>query len=333
MRCWYIPNRKELFREARRVLEPHAYVDFSGLFKKEPESGPEKQVKKKIVLHELTGEQKAALEKYKIYLSTLRYSERTIESYCNGLKVFFSFIGAKPLTEISNDDLVNFNNGYILLNEYSISYQNTVINAIKTFFRKIERSRLNPEIVQRPRRESKLPNVLSKEEVRSILEVIGNVKHRAVISLIYACGLRRSEALSLELTHVDYHRKLLIIKAAKGRKDRVVPLSDKLLELIRDYIVCFKPLKYVFEGEIRGKMYSATSLQNVLKQSVEKAGINKPVTLHWLRHSYATHLLEGGTDLRYIQEILGHKSSRTTEIYTHVSTQSLQKIRSPFDDL
>ena len=139
--------------------------------------------------------------------------------------------------------------------------------------------------------------------------------------------------LNLKPDHIDSKRHLLIIKNAKGRKDRIAPIPEKLIVLLRDYYKKFKPQLWLFEGQKKGEQYSATSLQQVLKGSLKKCGINKPVTLHWLRHSYATHLLESGTDLRYIQELLGHKSSKTTEIYTHVTDKSLQKIKSPFDDL
>jgi len=187
--------------------------------------------------------------------------------------------------------------------------------------------------IERPRPEHKLPNVLSKAEVKAILDAPGNIKHEAMLSLIYACGLRRSELLNLKPADIDSKRHLLIIKNAKGRKDRVAPIPEKLIEQLREYYKKFRPQTWLFEGQKKGKQYTATSLQQVLKDSLKKCGINKPVTLHWLRHSYATHLLESGTDLRYIQELLGHKSSKTTEIYTHVTDKNLQKIKSPFDDL
>ena len=163
-------------------------------------------------------------------------------------------------------------------------------------------------------------------------EALPNLKHRMMLSLFYACGLRRSELLHLQLTDIQSDRGLLLIRQAKGKKDRVVPLSAKLLENLRQYYVQYRPKRWLFEGQ-GGGQYSEANLAKVLKTSLERAGINKPVTLHWLRHSYATHLLESGTDLRYIQELLGHNSSRTTEIYTHVSEKNLQAIRSPFDDL
>jgi integrase/recombinase XerD len=154
-----------------------------------------------------------------------------------------------------------------------------------------------------------------------------------MLALIYSCGLRRSELLNLKPTDIDSKRNIIIIRAAKGKKDRIAPLSEKVLQMLREYYMAYKPKTWLFEGQFAGEQYSAKSLESVLKQAIEKTKIRKPITLHWLRHSYATHLLEAGTDLRYIQEILGHKNSKTTEIYTHVSTKSLQKIKSPFDDL
>jgi len=158
-------------------------------------------------------------------------------------------------------------------------------------------------------------------------------KHRVMLSLIYACGLRRSELLELVPGDLDKDRMLLIIRQSKGFKDRVVPLSEKVIQMIDLYYAHYKPERYLFEGQYPGSRYSASSLDKVFKTAYGRTGLKKEVSLHGLRHSYATHLLESGTDLRYIQELLGHKSSRTTEIYTHITTQSIQKIRSPFDDL
>ena len=201
------------------------------------------------------------------------------------------------------------------------------------FFKTIKGSKLITEQIERPRPEHKLPNVLSKEEIAAILAAPKNPKHKAMLSLIYACGLRRSELLNLKPANIDSKRHLLIILNSKGKKDRVIPISDKLIEMLRAYYIMYKPKEWLFEGQNANEQYSETSLQKVLKMAVETAKIKKLVTLHWLRHSYATHLLESGVDLRYIQELLGHSSSKTTEIYTHVTEKSLQKIKSPFDDL
>jgi integrase/recombinase XerD len=187
--------------------------------------------------------------------------------------------------------------------------------------------------IHRPKRSKVLPNVLSKEEIKLILNAHSNIKHKMMLSLIYSCGLRRSELINLKPQDIDSKRNIVLLKNAKGKKDRITPLSPIILEMLRNYYNGYKPKTWLFEGQIVGEQYSEQSLQSVLKQALQKAGITKPVTLHWLRHSYATHLLESGTDLRYIQELLGHSSSKTTEIYTHVSTKSIQQIKSPFDDL
>lgn len=187
--------------------------------------------------------------------------------------------------------------------------------------------------IHRPKRSKVLPNVLSKEEIKLIWNAHSNIKHKMMLSLIYSCGLRRSELLNLKPADIDSKRGIVIIRQGKGKKDRIAPLSPKILEMLREYYVLCKPKTWLFEGQNIGEQYSEYSLQSVLKQALQKVGNTKPVTLHWLRHSYATHLLENGTDLRYIQELLGHSSSKTTEIYTHVSTKSLQQIKSPFDDL
>ena len=188
-------------------------------------------------------------------------------------------------------------------------------------------------MVHRPRRAKALPNELSKEEVKSILEAHNNLKHKAMLSLIYSCRLRCGELIALKPQHIDSKKNIVLIKNSKGKKDRIAPLSQKILEMLHEYYKIHKPKNYLFEGQTAGMPYDVRSLQLVLKHSLKKTGISKPVTLHWLRHSYATHLLENRTDLRYIQELLGHSSSKTTEIYTHASAKSIQQIKSLFYDL
>ena len=270
---------------------------------------------------------------FKNYMNYRRYSQNTIKTYSDALEVFFRFFQNKAIEDLTKEDLIQFNTDYILKKNLSASYQNQVINAIKLFYRNRFNRSMEVDYIQRPRREKRLPNVLSKDEVKSILESPTNLKHRAMLSLIYACGLRRSELLNLTLKDILSDRNLLFIRQSKGKKDRVVPISSKLIDLLRDYYKAYKPKNWLFEGQQSGEKYSERSIQLVLNHAVSKAKIDKPISLHWLRHSYATHLLESGTDLRYIQELLGHSSSRTTEIYTHVSTKNLQQIRSPFDDL
>lgn len=273
------------------------------------------------------------LENFKRWLRSKRYSENTIVVYLDATKSLLVFFNQKALNEITNEDVILYNNDYILKNNLSASYQNQIVSAIKLFFTTVQDRKIEIESIHRPKRARVLPNVLSKGEIKLILEAHSNIKHRAMLSLIYSCGLRRRELIDLKLGDIDSKRNIVIIKQAKGKKDRIAPLSPKVLELLRDYYKNYRPNIWLFEGQVKGEQYSEQSLQSVLKQAIHKVGITKPVSLHWLRHSYATHLLESGTDLRYIQELLGHSRSRTTEIYTHVSTKSLQQIKSPFDDL
>ena len=273
------------------------------------------------------------IEKFKQWMRSKRYSESTVTSYSDALKSFLVFYREKAVANITNDDVIMYNNEYILKNKLSASYQNQIVNAIKLFFQTIRDTKMLVDKIHRPKRAKVLPNVLSKEEVKAILEAHSNVKHKMMLSLIYSCGLRRGELLALKPVHIDSKRNIVLLKNAKGKKDRIAPLSPKILEMLREYYKDYKPAVWLFEGQIKGEQYSEKSLQSVLKQALQKTVIKKPVALHWLRHSYATHLLESGTDLRYIQELLGHSSSKTTEIYTHVSTKSIQQIKSPFDDL
>ncbi|CAM3272085.1 Integrase [Flavobacterium longum] len=277
--------------------------------------------------------QRLEVERFRQWLRSRRYSENTVRTYCEALMTFLKFFGDMPTSDMTDDDVVYFNNEYVLKNKFSASYQNQVVNAIKLYFQTIENRKIDIGKIHRPKNPKNLPNVLSKSEIKEILSCQANIKHRAMLSMIYSCGLRRSELLALKPQDINADRQVVLIRQAKGRKDRIAPLSPKILTLLREYYRYYRPEIYLFEGRTPGEPYDARSLSEVLRVAVTKAGIDKPVTLHWLRHSYATHLLESGTDLRYIQEILGHNSSRTTEIYTHVSTRSIQMVKSPFDDL
>jgi integrase/recombinase XerD len=292
-----------------------------------------KQLQPSDFLHALSVQKKQSLEAFQNWLQSKRYSPNTIKVYIESLAIFLRYFPLKEVEEIENEDLIDFNNNYILKNGFSSSYQNQVVNAIKLFYRSMHQTKFDVELVHRPKKEKTLPNVLSKEEVKRLLEAMENIKHRMMLSLIYACGLRRSELLNLTFNDIQAERHIIFVRQSKGKKDRIVTMSPKLLVELRNYYREYKPKKYLFEGQVAGEKYSERSLELVLKKSIMLAKINKPVTLHWLRHSYATHLLESGTDLRFIQELLGHSSSRTTEIYTHVSTKSIQQIKSPFDDL
>jgi integrase/recombinase XerD len=331
--AWHIADTHFVIGKLLEVFRGKAWIDYSSL-KREIRVPGESKVKPKMSEPGiLTEEDNAILGNFRKWMEHKRYSPSTIRTYSDSLSSFVRFIKPKSPEEASNEDMVKFVHEYLLPNHLSYSYQNQVINAAKLFYRQVYSQEMQADQLERPRREHRLPNVLSKEEVSGILKAHRNLKHRTMLSLIYACGLRRSELLNLKPADIESKRGLLVIRQSKGKKDRVIPISDKVIAMLRSYYRAYKPAVWLFEGQYEGLPYSEKSLQSVLKQALEKAGIRKPVTLHWLRHSYATHLLEGGTDLRYIQELLGHRSSRTTEIYTHVSTSSLKNIKSPFDDM
>lgn len=280
----------------------------------------------------LKTEKKDKVAQFSRWMKSKRYSDNTIKTYSEALKSFLQFFNSKPIEEITNADLINYNNDYIIKNDLSSSYQNQIVNAVKLFFRTIENKVMNEELIHRPKKYNPLPKVIAEEEVAAIINGLENIKHKCMLSLIYSAGLRRSELLNMRISDIDSKRMQIHINKAKGGKDRIAPLSETILKLLRQYYTVYKPKDYLFEGQ-RGEQYSERSLALVLKKGCQLAGIKKNINLHMLRHSYATHLLESGTDLRYIQELLGHKSSKTTEIYTHVSNKAMKKIISPLDKL
>ena len=332
-KCWHVTNHRTNLEDIKKVFKGIAHINLKELFYLKDTIYTDRNSSKANVLGELTSEGLKKIAQFKEWMSSRRYSENTIKTYTDALRVFLRYFSTKKVEEISNNDLISFNNEYILKNNYSPSFQNQVVNAIKLFYKKIEHHELNLDLIHRPKRERKLPNVLSKEEVEKIFTASKNLKHKTMLVMIYSCGLRRSELLQLKLNDIDSNRKVLLIRNAKGKKDRITPLSGLVINLLREYYKKYTPKIYLFEGQQPFTPYSERSLEEVLKKGVRLAGIKKPVTLHWLRHSYATHLLERGTDLRYIQELLGHKSSRTTEIYTHISTKQLENIISPIEDI
>ncbi len=280
----------------------------------------------------LNEETSAKVKQYVQWLKSKRYSDSTIKTYTDALKAFLKFYRDKPIAEITNDDVVVFNNEFILKYKLSASYQNQVVNAIKLFFRTVQNRAIDVEQIHRPKKPFKLPSILSLEEVEGMLNSLDNIKHKTMLALIYQGGLRRSELLNMQVPDVDSKRMLITIRNAKGNKDRIVPLGETALGLLRLYYKSYKPKQYLFEGQ-KGSRYTESSLEEVFHKAKDLAKINKNVSLHTLRHSYATHLLEGGVNLRYIQELLGHKSPKTTQLYTHVSSEGLGRVTSPLEKL
>jgi len=272
------------------------------------------------------------LDSMVIHLDENRYSPRTRESYLAALEFFFRYFSPRDPSEISQEDISQFLYDYIIKLGYSASYQNQMVSAIKIYYTISGRRKVNPQFFERPRRGKALPKVFSKDEVVSILNSARNVKHKLLLWIIYSCGLRRSEVTNIKLTDLDRERGIIHIREGKGKVDRIVPLPKKVWDKVEEYFVSFRPRVFLFEGQSGGR-YSSESVYRVFKDAMKNAGISKDVGVHSLRHSYATHLHENGLDIRYIQELLGHKSTRTTEIYTHVSRRNLIQVRSPIEDL
>ncbi|MBU2997343.1 site-specific integrase [Cellulophaga baltica] len=316
---------KKVYNHLRKV---NCFVDYSDIKK---ETSEKNTTTKLLKLPQLSEIQKNDLQKFKKWLQQKRLSENTVNTYVEVTAFFIRYSSLKNTTDYSKRLIESFNYDFIVKPNKSVSYQNQCINGIKKYlnYKGIEVEKL---ALTRPQKEKKLPVVLSIDEVKQIFDNIHNLKHKTLLSLIYSAGLRIGEATNLKLKDIDSKRMLIHIQGAKGKKDRYTLLSEMFLELLRVYYKQYKPTNYLFEGQYGGQ-YSSSSAQKVLKNVVDKVGIRKKITLHSLRHSFATHLLENGTDIRYIQELLGHSSPKTTMIYTHVSETSIRKIKNPFDNL
>lgn len=263
-------------------------------------------------------------------LELCRYSPATHQSYIYMFRKFLQAIYPRPLHQITKTDIQQYHLKLVREKEISRSYQNQSINAIKFYVEKVLGHERQFFELDRPPKANRLPVVLCLKEVQSLLSSCKNLKHKAMLTTLYAAGLRMGELLNLKPRDIDSASMRIWIREGKGVKDRCTMLSPVLLSLLRSYYSAYRPNTYLFEGT-PGSRYSGSSVRKVLQRTVTKAGIAKQIKPHTLRHSFATHLLENGTNLRYIQTLLGHSSSKTTEIYTHVSTTSLKDIVSPLD--
>lgn len=264
-------------------------------------------------------------------LVSRKYSPKTVKAYTYYNRDFLNFTG-KKISDINDNDIKDYLLHLAEEKKAATSTINQAINALKFYYGTILKRKFIYE-VNRPRKDRKLPIVLSQEEIAKILAVVDNIKHKAILMLTYSAGLRVGEVVKLKPEDIDSKRMLIHIKGAKGRKDRYTILSERALAILKEYWKQYKPEIWLFEGARDGRYLSTRTVQAIFEHLKAKTGIRKDVTVHSLRHSFATHLLENGTDLRYIQELLGHKSSKTTEIYTHVSNRSLSKIKSPLDTI
>ena len=260
-----------------------------------------------------------------------RYSPSTVSTYLSCLTHFFNFHKTKNPETLSKQDILYYLE-FLVKKGYSKSSQNQYINSIKFYYEKFLEREKQYYFIDRPIKDKKLPIVLSKEEVQSLFNQVYNLKHKTILVLIYSCGLRISELINLKINDIDTQRMLIQIRNSKGNKDRQVQLAEQIHQLIKRYNNEYNPKQFLFNG-LNSYQYSTASIQKIIKRAAIKADIRKNVTPHTLRHSFATHLLEDGIDIRYIQTILGHSNIQTTQIYTHVSSRHLKNIKNPTDDM
>ena len=320
LKTWYLKDTKENLNLIISTFKGITTIDSSKL------------TKKKNFKRNLTDSEKTLLNNFYLYLKGKRYSKSTIQTYTLFIADFINFHTKTPLAELTNRDVELFIETVFIERKYSISSQRQFISALKIFIVFYPQTKINDLSLERPKKSRTLPNVLSQEEVLRIIQLTKNLKHRAIIVLLYSSGLRIGEVTGLLLKNIDILRKQIKVEGGKGRKDRFVVLATSYLPLLQNYLTTFKPVFYFIEGPT-GKKYSESSIRKFLFKSVQKAGISKKVTPHTLRHSYATHLLENGVGLRHIQELLGHAKPETTMIYTHVAKKDLLDIQSPLDTI
>lgn len=315
-RCWYLPYKKENLSMITDALKAHPVNMESNFFTGVFLDGNNDPVQLPQEFSEL--------------LTRLRYSEATRRNYETQLKLFIQFLAPQPLEEVSEGDIHRYLLHLVKKRKVSLPTQNQAINAIKFYLEHVKQGERKTYHVERPRKEWKLPVVLSTEEIKSLLQATHNIKHQCIMLLLYSAGLRMSELLRLRWEDIDADRRVIHVRNGKGRKDRITLLSQICYKTLMEYQRLHAPGQWIFEGPGKSR-YSSRSVNSVIRKCAERAGIRKHVSAHTLRHSFATHLLEQGTDLRYIQNLLGHESSKTTERYTHVTTAGFEKLVSPLD--
>ncbi|MEM6517176.1 MAG: tyrosine-type recombinase/integrase [Bacteroidota bacterium] len=275
---------------------------------------------------------KDTFAKFSEFLALKRYSGSTINAYLSMVTKFQEFLGLVPMERLNNDVILIKTMDFIQAKGYSVSSHKQVLGALGLFYTDFMRIRVDFRNIYPARREKRLPQILALEEVELLISGTKNLKHRTILMTIYDLGLRRSELLNLKISDIDGNRMLVHIKQAKGKKDRVVPLSLKLLEQLREYYKSYRPKIYLFNGR-KGEPYSTSSLRSIFTSACQRAKITKYVTLNSLRHAYATHLMDAGVNIRIIQQLLGHANIKTTMRYTRVTTRSVQNVTSPLDFL
>jgi len=271
------------------------------------------------------------IDKYEKILRLKNYSPKTEKAYLHHLNLFLDYISKSNISSVDSKILLDYFNYIKQTRKFSYSAIKQSLASVRFLFLDVLKKEIDFDFFVKMKRPNSLPNILTVDEIRKIINSITNIKHRSIISTIYSCGLRISEAVYLKINDIDSFAMTVKIVNAKGRNDRIVMLSEKLLSLLREYFKEYKPKIYLFEGQ-KGEQYSTRSIQQLFNNAAKKVGIKKKVTVHSLRHSFASHLLDNETDIRFIQELLGHKHLSTTQIYTHINPASVKKIKSPFDN-
>jgi site-specific recombinase XerD len=317
-KCWYIPAHRFDPEKFKSFIPEGPGIDLSGLERTDQSIGKNQTGTKPLPMG------------YREILEQKRYSESTIKTYTFYFRQFMDHFSDQSLEGIKPKEINAYLLGLIKKSSISASQQNQRINAIKFYYEKVLGREKKYYNVLRPRKSKPLPKVITEDELVQLVNAATNIKHKLIILLLYSSGLRRAELIQLRKQDIQVDNGLIFIRGSKGRKDRATVLSTGVISLLENYYKIHKPNYWVLEGPGR-KQYSASSILKVVKTAARNAGISQEITPHMLRHSFATHLLDQGVNLRHIQTLLGHSSSKTTEIYTHVSKSSLANIKSPFD--
>ena len=326
----YLKNKKENLDAVFKLFRGVAWVNCSYFFTNKPV----RETSEEIAINwfrkrEIKEGYRTCPEPYLLKLELKKYANNTAKTYITFFERFINHYKAYKLLEIGEKEIRLYLQ-VLVQEKRSNSFINQAVNAIKFYYEVVEGQPNRFYSIERPKKREALPKVISKEEVLAIISKANNLKHKCIISLLYSAGLRRSELLNLKISDIDSKRMLIRVNSSKGGKDRFTLLSENVLADLRIYFRKWRPKVYLFEGDKGGK-YSPESVVKIVKRAASKAQVRINVSPHILRHSFATHLLESGTDLRYIQALLGHSSSKTTEIYTHVAVNSFKNIKNPLD--
>ena len=338
---WHIPCNKPAYEALVDKLmgiatvenaELRKYLEQRKIIVKQNQNKLSSGTHKMMLNHPLSVPNLSAYEKFRDMLVLKGYSANNIRNYSNEFHQLLRVLGNKPADTLNKEQLLSYLLWLLKEKGCSETQVHTAVNAIKFYYEQVLGRDKELYDLPRPKKAFTLPDILAEEEIVELIHAIPNIKHRSMIMIAYSAGLRVSEIVKLRITDIDSKRMMIHLRAAKGKKDRMVTLSKKILAVLREYFLLYKPRIYLFEGQNGGE-YSVRSVQKIVQDAKIRAGITKKGGVHSLRHSYATHLLEAGTDIRIIQELLGHNSIKTTMLYTHVANKIMSKIESPLDKL